>query len=92
MPKDSFNNESKKAAALSYDNKDKAPLIVASGEGYIADKILETAKENNVPVFKDAKLADTLTKLDIGTEIPPELYEVVAKILVFVDKTESKYR
>ena len=50
-----------------------------------AEKIIEKAKENDVPLYKDNKLADTLSKLKIGDAIPPELYEVVAEILVFVD-------
>ena len=50
-----------------------------------AEKIIEKAKEANVPVHKDSKLAGTLSKLEIGDMIPPELYEVVAEILVFVD-------
>ena len=47
--------------------------------------IIEKAKENDVPLYKDNKLADTLSKLKIGDAIPPELYDVVAEILVFVD-------
>lgn len=77
------------AVALEYDPNDTAPKIVAAGKGKIAEKILETAKESNVPVHEDAKLAGTLSKLDIGDYIPPELYEVVAEILVFVDDMEK---
>ena len=51
----------------------------------MAEKISERAKENRVPTYKDNKLAATLSKLQIGEMIPPELYEVVAEILVFVD-------
>ena len=51
----------------------------------IAEKIIAKAKENDVPLYKDNKLADTLSKLRIGDAIPPELYEAVAEILVFVD-------
>lgn len=77
------------AVALEYDPNDTAPKIVAAGKGKVAEKILETAKESDVPVHEDAKLADTLSKLDIGDYIPPELYEVVAEILVFVDDMEK---
>lgn len=73
------------AIALSYESKDEAPKIVASGKGYMAKRIMEEAKKNHVPFYKDSKLADTLSKLEIGDAIPPELYEVVAEILVFVD-------
>ncbi|MCR4716668.1 MAG: EscU/YscU/HrcU family type III secretion system export apparatus switch protein [Lachnospiraceae bacterium] len=73
------------AVALSYEPLEGAPKIVASGEGHIAEKIIETAKESDVPLYQDSKLAKTLLKLDIGDYIPEELYGVVAEILVFVD-------
>lgn len=87
------NIKEKKAIALEYRTDDKAPRIVASGRGYLAEKIMEAAKEENVPVYKDEKLASTLSKLEIGEMIPPELYDVVAEILVFVgdmDRLRSK--
>lgn len=79
----------KQAIALSYNPGDEAPSIVASGTGIIADKIIEKAKESDVPLYEDAKLADTLSKLEIGDQIPPELYSVVAEILVFVDNLDK---
>ena len=79
----------KQAVALEYDPSDEAPKIIATGKGKLAERIIESAKEANVPVHKDAKLASTLSKLDIGDFIPPELYEVVAEILVFVDRMEK---
>ncbi len=79
----------KTAVALSYEPGDTAPKILATGKGHMAEKIIEAAKENDVPFYKDNKLADTLSKLDIGENIPPELYEVVAEILVFVDGMEK---
>lgn len=79
----------KQAVAIEYDPNDMAPKIVATGRGKIAERIIEKAKESNVPVHEDAKLAGTLSKLDIGEYIPPELYEVVAEVLVFVDKMEK---
>lgn len=79
----------KTAVALSYEDGDQAPKILATGKGYVAEKIIEAAKEENVPVHKDEKLADTLSKLEIGDYIPKELYGVVAEILVFVDRVES---
>ncbi len=77
------------AIALEYDPSDIAPKIIATGKGLVADKIIEKAKEANVPVHKDSKLAGTLSKLEIGDMIPPELYEAVAEILVFVDAMEK---
>lgn len=82
-------NKSKTAVALSYEAGDQAPKILATGKGYVAEKIIEVAKEENVPVHKDEKLAATLSKLEIGDYIPKELYGVVAEILVFVDRVEG---
>lgn len=79
----------KHAIALGYDPSEDAPKVIASGRGYLADKIIEKAKESDVPVHRDDKLADTLSRLDIGEMIPPELYDVVAEILVFVDSMDK---
>ena len=79
----------KQAIALEYDPGDVAPKVVASGKGALAEKIIEKAKEADVPLHQDSKLAGTLSKLEIGDYIPPELYEVVAEILVFVDEMEK---
>lgn len=78
----------KTAVAIAYEPGDGAPKILATGKGEIAEKIIEKAKEEDVPFYKDSKLANTLSKLEIGDMIPPELYEVVAEILVFVDKMD----
>lgn len=87
-------NPIKQAIALEYNpNEDEAPRVIASGKGALADRIIDKAKENKVPVHKDERLADTLSRLEIGQVIPPELYEVVAEILVFVnamDKIKAK--
>lgn len=79
----------KQAVALEYNPEDEAPRVVASGRGILAEKIIEKAKESNVPLHRDDKLADTLSRLEIGEMIPPELYEVVAEILVFVDSMDK---
>lgn len=79
----------KTAVALSYDPEQDAPKVIASGRGALADKIIEKAKESNVAVHQDDKLAETLSKLEIGELIPPELYEVVAEILIFVDAMDK---
>lgn len=75
----------KTAVALSYEPGDLAPKILATGKGELAERIIKKGEEGNVPFYKDNKLADTLSKLEIGDTIPPELYDVVAEILVFVD-------
>lgn len=83
--KKEFKALEKTAVAIAYEPGESAPKILATGKGEVAEKIIEKAKENDVPLYKDNKLADTLSKLKIGDAIPPELYEVVAEILVFVD-------
>lgn len=82
-------DKGKQAVALSYDVADAAPRIIASGKGYLAQKIIDKAKEHEIPLHQDTKLANTLSKLEIGDAIPAELYEVVAEILVFVDRMEK---
>ncbi len=79
----------KQAIALEYEPGDVAPKVIASGRGALAEKIIEKARESDVPLHQDSKLAGTLSKLEIGDYIPPELYEVVAEILVFVDEMEK---
>lgn len=83
------NNKPKQAVALSYDPAEDAPKVIASGRGVLAERIIEKAKEAEVPIHRDDKLADTLSRLEIGEMIPPELYEVVAEILVFVDAMDK---
>ena len=75
----------KKAAALKYERgKDRAPRLVAKGTGPIAEKIVELARENGVEVLEDRELVEFLVTLDVGQEIPPELYRAVAEILAYV--------
>ena len=72
------------AVALSYDEQQNAaPVIVASGSGYIANKIVEVATEHNVPVYEDNSLATLLTQMELGQEIPPELYQSIIDIYVY---------
>jgi flagellar biosynthesis protein len=70
------------AIALHY-NGNGAPRVVAKGGGDVAERIIETAREHNVPLQEDAALASTLARLDIGREIPRELYVAVAQVLAF---------
>lgn len=86
---DDKKNKLKQAVALEYDPSEIAPKVIATGQGLVAEKIIDTATENNVPIHKDESLAKTLSKLDVGNQIPPELYEVVAEILVFVDAMDK---
>ena len=88
MKKDEKDLRKLTSVALSYEKGDMAPTVVASGKGKVAQRIIETAKENDVPLHEDSKLAETLSNLEIGEMIPPELYEVVAEVLVFVNDME----
>lgn len=78
----------KTAVALSYQPDDKAPTIIATGKGYLAEKIIKKASESDIPIHKDDRLANTLSKLDLGDYIPEELYQVVAEVLIFVDRID----
>lgn len=81
-------HKEKTAVAISYDLEDNAPRVIASGKGYLADKIIDKAKENHIPLYQDEKVAKALSKIELGDMIPPQLYEVVSEILVFVDKMD----
>jgi flagellar biosynthesis protein len=70
-------------AALKYDqDKNGAPCVVAAGTGYIAQKILQVAIENGVAIYHDDSAATMLAKLELGEEIPPELYQIVVNIYI----------
>lgn len=81
----------KSALAVHYDKvKDNAPRVVAKGKGSIADKIIELAEQNNIPIHEDPDLIEVLSKLDLGQEIPPELYKLIAEVLVYVYRSNNK--
>ena len=85
------NNKPDKAVAVKYDNKSmSAPQVVAKGEGFIARKIVERAIEADVPIVEDAVLVSALISLELGEEIPSELYEVVARVLAWVYKLDKE--
>ncbi len=72
-----------KAVALRYGADDKAPVIVASGMGYMAEKIVETAADYGVPIYEDNSLSTILTQLELGQEIPESLYQAIVEIYVY---------
>lgn len=85
--------ERNKAVALKYNaEKDTAPIVIASGYGSIADKIIDIAEQNGIPVFRDDSAASMLCMLDVGTAIPPELYEAIAAIYCQLLKTTSQIK
>lgn len=76
---------SQRTAALKYEN-DKpgsAPVVVAAGAGHIAQKIIEIAEQHNIPIYRDDSLATLLSQLEIGAEIPPELYQAIVDIYIY---------
>ncbi|GIO83862.1 flagellar biosynthetic protein FlhB [Paenibacillus faecis] len=80
----------KKAVALKYDpQKHDAPVVAAKGSGLLAEKILDLARENEIPVQEDAALVEVLSKIDLDRQIPPELYTLVAEILSFIYRSDK---
>ena len=85
-------NKVKRAAAISFDpSENDVPILTAFGEGYLADKIVSLAKESGVPVLPEPSLASMLSRISVGDEISPELYEAVAKVLTFVSEIDRSY-
>ncbi|WP_186577486.1 EscU/YscU/HrcU family type III secretion system export apparatus switch protein [Aquibacillus kalidii] len=80
----------KQAAALKYDSKiDGAPRISAMGKGYVAENILQKAKENNVPIQEDPSLVALLSELNINESIPEELYHAVAEVFAYIYQADK---
>lgn len=80
----------KKAAALKYKEKFDAPIVSAHGMGIIADKIIETASENDVPIVYNKELTDLLCNVDVGDSIPYEVYDAVASIIAYITEVDTK--
>ena len=82
-----------RAIALLYDDqKNGAPKVIASGRGAVAEKIIATAREAGVHIQEDPNLVELLSKVDIGEEIPFELYQTVAEVLAFVYRVNEKFK
>jgi flagellar biosynthesis protein len=69
-----------------------APKLVAKGGGIIAERLIEMARENGIPIVEDKVLVETLDQLSVNQQIPPELYQVVAAILVSVYRADEKIK
>ena len=81
----------KKAAALRFDReKDSAPRVSATGKGVIAQIIIEKAREHGIPIKENPPLAELLTAIPLGSEIPPDIYEAVAEILAQIIALDAK--
>lgn len=86
-------NKKNKAVALKYNaDVDKAPVIIASGSGSIANKIIEIAEQNGIPVYRDDSAASLMCMLEVGNSIPPELYEVIAAIYCQLLRSSEKMK
>ncbi len=72
-----------RAVALQYAGNTKAPVIIASGMGHVAEKMIEVASEHGVPVYEDNSLATILSQMELGREIPEELYQAIVDIYIY---------
>ena len=80
-----------KAVALKYNlEEDMAPMVIAAGYGEVAQRIIDVAEKQGIPVFRDDTTASLLCTLEIGRSIPTELYQVVAAIYVQLLETSKK--
>lgn len=79
----------KKAIALEYNEKLNAPIVNAKGKGYIAQNMLEKAKQDGISTYFDEDLLESLMALSIGDEIPTQLYDIVAKVLQYIENVDK---
>ena len=80
------------AAVIKYNEESsKAPTVVAHGSGSVANKIIELAKQNNIHMQEDPMLVQNLLDMDLGENIPPQLYSVIAEMLLLLEEIEKKY-
>ena len=87
----SVETRSQLAVALHYD-KSGAPRVVAKGRGSIGEKIIELAKAHDIPIEENEVLAGALSNVELGDEIPAELYKAVAEVLIFVLRLSGRIR
>ncbi|WP_345305613.1 EscU/YscU/HrcU family type III secretion system export apparatus switch protein [Candidatus Villigracilis saccharophilus] len=81
------------ATALQYDpERGGAPRVVASGQRKVAEQILAEAKKHNISIYEDAALTAALSNVNLGEEIPEELYRVVAEVLAYIYRVADKYK
>lgn len=83
----------KQAIALQYTkNRDGAPRVVAKGQGYVAEQIIVSAKQNSVPIYQSKTLSNLLMAIELDREIPHELYTAVAEVLAYVYRLDQKLK
>lgn len=82
-----------RAAALRYEpDSDMAPVVIASGYGSVAERIINVAEQTGIPVYRDDSVSSMLCMLDVGKNIPPDLYEIIAKVYCSILSTAEKYK
>ena len=82
--------EGPSVVALRYkDEQDENPVVVAQGRGAVARRIMELAAENDVPMQEDASLVSDLIDMDLGANVPPQLYHVIAEVLIMLEELEK---
>ena len=87
------NPVSHKAVSLQYKKgKNVAPKVTAKGQGWMADRIIKMAQENNNPIREDKDLLHLLSEIDVGQEVPESLYKVVAELLAWVYQLNQNYQ
>ena len=81
-----------KAVSLQYKKgKNAAPKVTAKGQGWMADRIIKMAQENNIPIREDKDLLHLLSEIDVGQEVPESLYKIVAELLAWVYQINQDY-
>lgn len=81
------------AVSLQYDrSRDRAPRVTAKGHGPVAERIIELARQHNIPIKEDPDLVQILSQVDVQAEIPPSVYHVVAELLAWVYRLNSDYQ
>lgn len=95
MIRKSFNQKQRQAvngpmaAVIRYDQEnDLVPTVISQGRGHLAEKIISMARDNDIPLQEDSLLVKNLIDMDLGENIPPQLYSVVAEILLLIEEME----
>lgn len=81
----------KKAAVIKYDpEQDRAPRVVAHGRGLVAERLIEEAAKAELPMTQDPLLVEALLHIDLGSEVPPQLYQVIAEVLLLLQRAQRE--
>ena len=93
MPGNPDHTPPRRAAALGYDPETgEAPRLLAKGAGDLADRIIQIARQHDIPIREDRDLIAVLSTLNLDQEIPPEIYRAVAELLAFIYRVNSRWK